>query len=724
MRICNEKVRLGLRFLTLICLTICTAGLQPARAAVVWYVTPDGSDAGTCTTPADPCGTIAIAIAKAGSGDTIYVAVGNYTGNLPGAVVLITKNLNLSGGWDSGFTTQTGMSTIDGQGTRQDIYVNKATTRIENFIIQNGNPESGYGGGIENHSGSVTIDHSHIKNNFSRFAGGGVYSFGTLILNDTIVSDNDSIRDPCCSGGDGGGMFVHGTATLNNSIVSNNRSSFSGSGINLNSGTLILNNSTVSGNSSPGEAISVWGTAELNNSTIAGNAGDGIRIIYGTLQIRNSIMANNSNFDCYFDPTYSPSMTSLGYNLIETQQGCTLVESDLSGIDPGLEGLMDNGGPTYTHALLPGSPAINAGNPAGCQGSAGLLTTDQRGYLRSDRCDIGAFEMKPLDASYMLAEPTQAPTGSQVRFTMGLVNSSDSDITDLTVTDVLPATLAYQDGSLAATSGNASYSAGVITWTGSVNAANQVTITFLAMIGQTVKSVVIENEAVFTQREETFRLKTRIHVPPPYLTFLPQIVRPRPGIIGHVSFNGEPAAGVQLSLCERSPGSTGCGVSYSVNTDEKGDFEFTEMPSASPGETYSVSYYNQAGPEGNDHLSYWYTRSITNYMSGQSVYIGSFDIANAPLSSPVPGDSVSLPATFQWTKRPASPNDSYQIQFLGSNWTPVYTTPLLGYVDIYVMNSLPPGLVTGSDYFWAVVVNSPDGGYGVTRPGYARINFR
>jgi hypothetical protein len=74
---------------------------------------------------------------------------------------------------------------------------------------------------------------------------------------------------------------------------------------------------------------------------------------------------------------------------------------DLSNTDPRLGPLQDNGGPTQTMALLPGSPAIDAGNPHGCRDdSRHLLKTDQRGKPRPDKedtggCDIGAYERQP-----------------------------------------------------------------------------------------------------------------------------------------------------------------------------------------------------------------------------------------------------------------------------------------------------------------------------------------
>ena len=97
-------------------------GVTPAPAAHAagpWYVAPGGDDiANDCLSPLTPCATINATIGKTSSGDTIYVAIGTYTNSTGSEVVLIDKDITLSGGWDSSFITQSSMSTIDGSGAR------------------------------------------------------------------------------------------------------------------------------------------------------------------------------------------------------------------------------------------------------------------------------------------------------------------------------------------------------------------------------------------------------------------------------------------------------------------------------------------------------------------------------------------------------------------------------------------------------------------------------
>jgi len=106
------------------------------------------------------------------------------------------------------------------------------------------------------------------------------------------------------------------------------------------------------------------------------------------ITIRNTLIANSSS-----DSNCEASIVSKGYNM-DSDGTCGLkAHGDLSKINPKLGLLKDNGGPTLTHALLPGSPAIDAGNPAGCTDHKGVvISADQRGHARIGRCDIGAFE--------------------------------------------------------------------------------------------------------------------------------------------------------------------------------------------------------------------------------------------------------------------------------------------------------------------------------------------
>lgn len=264
------------------------------------------------------------------------------------------------------------------------------------------------GGGISN-SGIMTISNSLLHGNGGRF-GGGVRNSGILVITGSSVFDNGATT--------GGGVENSGALTVVSSTVISNEAA-SGGGVYNVDGTLVVTNSTVSGNaaaSDGGGMMLLDGTAHLYNVTVADNIADqdsenegdggGIRrsaFYSGTVSVHNTIVAGNLDLspsgnvhaDCSSDPA---GIVSGGHNLIGVADGCNwtasvgdVVGSIVEPIDPLLAPVGDNGGPTFTHALVANSPAINAGNNGFCP------ATDQRGYLRWDGiCDIGAYEYGAL----------------------------------------------------------------------------------------------------------------------------------------------------------------------------------------------------------------------------------------------------------------------------------------------------------------------------------------
>ena len=245
------------------------------------------------------------------------------------------------------------------------------------------------GGGIWN-TGNLTVTNSSVRGNSAAW-GGGIASVGTLTVTDSTVSGNAAVSQG------GGGISISGDATLTNSTISGNIANLGG-GI-QNYGRMTLTNSTVSGNTAivQGGGIENAETLILVNTTISGNGatqrGGGILNSSGALTLTNSIIANSSaGGDCAGN-----NVTSLGHNL-DSDGSCGLAEGgDLSNIDPLLSPLQDNGGPTFTQALLPGSPAIDSGDGSVVKVPL-RLDSDQRGAprLQGSQVDIGPYEREAV----------------------------------------------------------------------------------------------------------------------------------------------------------------------------------------------------------------------------------------------------------------------------------------------------------------------------------------
>ena len=170
--------------------------------------------------------------------------------------------------------------------------------------------------------------------------------------------------------------------------------------IKLNSSPIVTN-CTFSGNSAGycGGGIDNYGSLIMTNCTFRSNSaisdGDGIyNIGSAVLTIKNTILADNGTEDLYNSATINSS-----YNIVETYNGFTPDPTDITGDQSSLNigPLADNGGDTWTHALLEGSVAINAGN------ASGAPATDQRGVFRDASPDIGAYEYEVV----LFVEPSE-----------------------------------------------------------------------------------------------------------------------------------------------------------------------------------------------------------------------------------------------------------------------------------------------------------------------------
>lgn len=411
-----------------------------APASATWYVNGvSGSDSNNCLSPSTACKTVGHTITLVSSGDSIIVAPSTYTEHLS-----IEISLNLIGSAAS-------TTIIDGGGANTVVRISStsAVVTLSNLTIRNGSPS-----GVANF-GILTINSSILSGNRST-AGGAIGNAGNATINNSTISGNRAQSLPCIlyfqsCGAIGGGIWNSSSATLtiNSSTVANNSAGaalgscphghvYSDGGGIANQGKLIMSNSTVAANTASwtsngtcglghGGGVFNSGTAIVSNSTLAGNkttSGGGI-FNSGTATISNSTLSENLAFsgvgvsnsnqaiialqNSILDHNFLPgtpsqsqncsgTLNSLGYNL-SSDATCNFNKpGDLNNHDPLLGPLQNNGGPTQTMALIPGSPAIDGGNPSGCtDGQGNLLKADQRGMPRPDKedasgCDIGAYE--------------------------------------------------------------------------------------------------------------------------------------------------------------------------------------------------------------------------------------------------------------------------------------------------------------------------------------------
>jgi hypothetical protein len=449
---------------------------------------------------------------SANASDTITFSV---TGTiiLSSALLNLNSNMTIAGPGSSLLTIQ--RSTAAGTPSFAIFTPSAATVTISGVTITNGRNgiqnggnltllrsvvtgNLGTGGGISN-GGTLTIDSSSITNNTSTTNGGGIFNTNALTIINSSISGNVAATSGS-SGGNGGGIFHLGTSlNIINSTISGNRSGdgiggganggFGGGLYNINTAT--LTNVTVSGNSTGGPndrpggggGISNPGTLTLINCTIANNqtgtgapgaingygTGGGVAT-GGTVTLKNTIAANNTVAGGADGPDLFGTFVSNDYNLIGSTAGATFTGTTTHNVlnqNPNLGPLANNGGLTLTHALLAGSPAIDAADNCVTQtahcGDPKIpqLITDQRGVSRlvdgpdadtTATVDIGAYETQgPLSSL------SDATINEDTQLLVGFDPGDTSTIASVTATSsnsiVVPNDSAHLSAAIVGTTG-------------------------------------------------------------------------------------------------------------------------------------------------------------------------------------------------------------------------------------------------------------------------------
>jgi hypothetical protein len=349
------KLRLFAGALLLFC-----SAVSGVRAATIAVTTTNDSGSGS----------LRDALASASDGDTIDASGVSGTILLTNGELLVTNSISILGPGRS--------LAVDGNAASRVFHIGAGVTvTITSLTITNGS------GGVYNDHATLTLSNSTVSGNSAR-CGGGILNDGSngnatlQVHNCTLIGNSTDIE--CVGGGiyNNGDSGIAMTELVNSTL--NGNVSCAGGGIFSDgyggTGLVRIINCTFSDNSSPcGNANSIeseGAMVEIGNTILkAGPGGENISML-------------------------DAALTSLGYNLSDDDGGGFLTATgDQTNTNPMLGPLQDNGGPTFTHALLPGSPAIDAGDP----NATSPPDFDQRGpgfpRVVNGRIDIGAFEYTP-----------------------------------------------------------------------------------------------------------------------------------------------------------------------------------------------------------------------------------------------------------------------------------------------------------------------------------------
>jgi len=435
------------------------------------------------------------------TGSDIYsnTATGSGGGIENAGVVIITNSNILSN-----------TATSHGGGVRIYADGNIAAATIANTTISNNIAGSECGGILlrahSSGTATLTLDNSTVSNNKAGSYGGG---FEVWLSGDGVAEaalTNSDIISNTAGSSNGGGVEIWAsststaTVTFDRVTISGNDAGWDGGGVEIwasstSTATVTFDNSTISGNDAGEDGGGIHnnqGRVNLSHVTIANNTADsddddsgeggGIYQSSGAVNLEHSIVAGNTvvvstthaTADCY------GTVASQGYNLVGAGSGCSIAGPGDQTVAPAivfttvLGPMADNGGDTWTHALLAGSPAIDAVPVISC-----TLATDQRGVSRPQGsvCDIGAYEAAPeLSIDKTVTPETDVTYHGTVTYTVVLNNSGIVSGIGVLLTDTLPSEVDFAHW--VAQPAGASVAADRITWSGTVPANTAITFVF------------------------------------------------------------------------------------------------------------------------------------------------------------------------------------------------------------------------------------------------------
>ena len=350
--------------------------------AATFTVNKTTDDNGPCD-PADCALREAVLAANALPGmDTVQVPAGTYQLSIPenldlGGDIDITDDIEIVG--VPGSTTVIGTGLGDFDDRVFDMFQVPISFLLQGINVTGGHADLGGGIRVSNNSIAELID-CRVYGNIATIDGGGIrFGVSTLTLTRTTVDGNIAQRFGGAIRRSGVGGQFPTTLIVRNSTISNNAAGQSGGAIMSSGGS---------------------GEIRIENSTLANNTADVFgSLIYQSNSIGPQFLNSVLEGDCFFVGSQFPM--SLGGNVGKDADFCFLDDpSDQDGVvDLGILPLGDYGGPTPTHALSQGSPAVDAALLADCP------SDDQRGEFRpvdgdfdgQPDCDSGAFELQPVE---------------------------------------------------------------------------------------------------------------------------------------------------------------------------------------------------------------------------------------------------------------------------------------------------------------------------------------
>jgi hypothetical protein len=376
----------------------------------------------TVTNTADSgTGSLRGALASAADGDTInFVLATPATITLTSGELVVSKSVSILGPGPASLAVNGNWPVTTNRVFHilPDLNVVIAGLTVTNgHLTPNSNP-SDFGGGIFNDHAELTVSNCTVIRNVSNYAGGGIENFGingsaTLTVIASTVSQNSAVYGAGIEnfGASGNAKLIVIASTITGPIF-NDGISFEG--IPSGNGTVTVTNSTLYSVWNDGIGVGANATLTVIGSTVFGRSivggfdrgsiyNDGSSSGHATVNIGDTIVVSDSILVLSSIANNSGMVNSLGYNLCSDDGGGFLTATgDQINTDPMLGPLRDNGGPTFTRAPLPGSPAIDGGkNFSG-------FATDQRGFPRTnddlslpnaaggDGTDIGAFEFQKI----------------------------------------------------------------------------------------------------------------------------------------------------------------------------------------------------------------------------------------------------------------------------------------------------------------------------------------